>query len=131
MRFLRSRLNTMTDGHLSIPQFRIMMYLAEKPRSQSEICAFLAVKPPTLSRMLRGLLARGFVVRSVSDSDARHRLVRLSSKGGKHLNLYRGEVLSELRRRVRHLSTADSVQLKKSLTILQSILQAPHEGVQE
>lgn len=53
----------------------------EKTVSQSDLCHFLHVKPPTASVALQNLEAQGLIVRRKAEHDSRVTLVELSEKG--------------------------------------------------
>ena len=56
--------------------------------SQHELTGLRRVKPSTMNGVLDRLEEKGFVQRSVSGSDARRRLVTLTSKGAKQQALF-------------------------------------------
>lgn len=126
--FLRSRLNLMADGHMSIPQFRILMHLESLPAGQSELCAHLGVRAPTLSRMLRCLLKRGFVTRETSKTDGRLKLLKITRDGKKYLRAYRAEILKELNLRVRDLPAKKTKELVSGITALRELFATAENG---
>lgn len=66
---------------LSIPQWRLMAVLAEKPMTQQAIVARTAMDKVTVSRAAQGLLIRHLVVRTAHEVDGRSHILALSEQG--------------------------------------------------
>lgn len=66
---------------LSIPQWRLMAVLAEKPMTQQAIVARTAMDKVTVSRAAQGLLQRHLVTRSAHEVDGRSHILTLSEQG--------------------------------------------------
>jgi long-chain acyl-CoA synthetase len=58
-------------GDMTLPQFRVLGVVASSPERASRIAEIAAVSRPSLSGLLDGLVARGWVTRSVVDGDRR------------------------------------------------------------
>ena len=56
---------------LSLPQYRILMFLDEGAAVASKLADHLAVSRPTITAVVDGLVARGLVERSPEDRDRR------------------------------------------------------------
>jgi homoprotocatechuate degradation regulator HpaR len=66
---------------LTVQQWRVIRALAEgEPRTAGELAELCVLMPPSLSRILRSLTARGYLAR-VDDDDGRHHRVRLTPEG--------------------------------------------------
>lgn len=66
---------------LTVQQWRVIRVLAEgEPRTAGELSELCVLMPPSLSRILKALLAAGLIAR-VEDEDARRRRVELTPAG--------------------------------------------------
>ena len=66
---------------LTIPQWRLMAVLAEKPLTQQAIVARTAMDKVTVSRAAQGLVNRHLVGRAALEVDGRSHLLALTEKG--------------------------------------------------
>lgn len=66
---------------LSIPQWRLMAVLAEKPMTQQAIVARTAMDKVTVSRAAHGLVARHLVGRAAHEADGRSHILALTEQG--------------------------------------------------
>jgi long-chain acyl-CoA synthetase len=66
---------------LTLPQYRVMGILAEGAAAASGLADRLAVRPPSITAIIDGLVARGLVDRKQEESDRRRVAVRLTEEG--------------------------------------------------
>lgn len=66
---------------LTLPQYRVMGILVEGSAAASGLADRLAVRPPSITAIIDGLVARGLVDRKHEDSDRRRIAVRLTDEG--------------------------------------------------
>ena len=66
---------------LTLPQYRVMGILAEGSAAASGLADRLAVRPPSITAIIDGLVARGLVDRKQEDTDRRRVAVRLTDEG--------------------------------------------------
>ncbi|HEY1652648.1 MAG TPA: MarR family transcriptional regulator [Acidimicrobiales bacterium] len=66
---------------LTLPQFRVMGILAEGSSAASGLADRLAVRRPSITAIVDGLVARGLVDRRQEDSDRRRVSLRLTEDG--------------------------------------------------
>ena len=66
---------------LTLPQFRVLGILAEGSSAASGLADRLAVRRPSITAIVDGLVARGLVDRRQEDSDRRRVAVRLTTEG--------------------------------------------------
>jgi DNA-binding MarR family transcriptional regulator len=69
-----------TQG-LTIQKYRVLSYLAWRPASPSELADRLTVRPPVVTRLIDGLVLRGFVERHPNDADGRRSIQVLTQAG--------------------------------------------------
>lgn len=76
------------DSGIHRSQRKVLMFLSEstKPHSQKEIAERFDVSPACIARMLKGLVADGYVVRTGDKSDQRRYNVCISEKGLQLMN---------------------------------------------
>ena len=66
---------------LSMPQYRVLAILAGGSAAASGLAKSLDVRPPSVTALIDGLVARGLVDRRQEDSDRRKISVRLTAEG--------------------------------------------------
>ena len=66
---------------LTVPQFRVLGILAEGSSAASGLADRLAVRRPSITALVDGLVARGLVDRRPEDSDRRRDELRLTKDG--------------------------------------------------
>src|SRR6185312_2813762 len=73
---------TLAPYGLSQAQSEIVYYLLQQDaQTQAELGRKLKVAAPTVTKMIDGLIEKGFVVRNDDDADARRKHIRLTPKG--------------------------------------------------
>jgi len=70
---------------LSLPQYRLLFYMRLKPQRASELAAAVAVKRPTLTAIVDGLVDGGLMTRQSVESDRRGIRLELTEDGRKKL----------------------------------------------
>jgi long-chain acyl-CoA synthetase len=66
---------------LTLPQYRVLGILVEGSAASSGLADRLAVRPPSITAVIDGLVARGLVDRTQEDSDRRRITLRLTDEG--------------------------------------------------
>lgn len=66
---------------LTLPQFRVLGILAEGSSAASGLADRLAVRPPSITALIDGLVARGLVDRRQEEDDRRRVALRLTKEG--------------------------------------------------
>ena len=66
---------------LTIQKYRVLVHLSRGPASPSQVADRLSVRPPTVTRLVDGLVARGLVERRSDDTDGR-RSVHVLTRAG-------------------------------------------------
>lgn len=70
---------------LSLPQYRVLAFLARGPAAAAKLAERLTVSPPTLTGVVDGLVVQGLVERSRDDADRRRVHHTLTEEGAKAL----------------------------------------------
>jgi len=66
---------------LTIPQWRLMAVLAEKPMTQQQVVARTAMDKVTVSRAAHGLVTRHLLGRAAHEADGRSHILALTEQG--------------------------------------------------
>ena len=93
-----------------------------------EMAARMRVSPPAVSRMLRGLEAKGQIVRSVDRLDRRNILVALSPKGQAVCTQAKQMVQSKMDYLVQQMGAEQVRTLVRLLGQLNDLLEEPTQG---
>ncbi len=104
MRLMRSEMRSHRGGELSMPQFRTLGYLDRYPGSALlDVTAHIGLMPPSMSKLVDGLIARKLMSRHTSASDRRRLTLSLTAQGKatlqrarRHLRECLAEVLAGL-----------------------------------
>ena len=82
MRSIRSELRSHRTRDLSVPQFRILVYINKHPdASISDVAEHIGLTLPTLSKMIDLLVARQWVTRVPCSEDRRRMQLGLTERG--------------------------------------------------
>jgi DNA-binding MarR family transcriptional regulator len=96
----------LADVDLSLSQYRILGLLAEGSAMSSSLAERLAVRPPSVTAVIDGLVARGFVARTHSEDDRRRVSLELTDEGRSVLQSADDAVNERLRQIAECLPTA-------------------------
>ena len=87
MWFVRRHVRQNRTGGLTVPQFRALVLLDRHPDANlSLIAEHLGSSQPSASRLISGLVSRGYVTRSESPQDRRHLQLLLESRQTRRAN---------------------------------------------
>ncbi len=82
MRNIRSMIRSHRTPDLSVPQFRILLYISRHPdASLSEVAEYIGLTLPTLSKMVDLLVSREWVARNPCPEDRRRLQLGLTERG--------------------------------------------------
>lgn len=82
MRAIRAEMRSHRTPDLSVPQFRALLYLQRNPGAGlSAVADHLGLTPPSTSKLVDGLVARGLVERRPSPTDRRRVLLMVTPPG--------------------------------------------------
>ena len=70
-----------TEAELSLPQYRLLVFLSEASVAASALADKLAVSPPSVTALVDGLVARGLVERRPDATDRRRVTHVLTERG--------------------------------------------------
>jgi DNA-binding MarR family transcriptional regulator len=92
---------------LTIQKYRVLSYLAWRPASPSELADRLTVSPPVITRLVDGLVMRGFVERRPNDSDGRRSIQVLTRPGATALRRANAAIRASMASIEEHLSVEE------------------------
>ena len=71
----------LAEAELTLPQYRVLVFLAVRTRPATHVAALLGVSASTMTSVVDGLVARGLVSRSADPGDRRRVLLSLTPGG--------------------------------------------------
>jgi long-chain acyl-CoA synthetase len=102
---------------LTVPQFRVLGILAEGSSAASGLADRLAVRRPSITALVDGLVARGLVDRRQEDSDRRRVELRLTKDGERILAAADRAVDEYLESIAGHLPAKDEAMALRALEL--------------
>ena len=73
--------SALAEIELTLPQYRVLVFLAVRTRPATHVAALLGVSASTMTSVVDGLVARGLVTRSADPGDRRRVLLALTTEG--------------------------------------------------
>jgi DNA-binding MarR family transcriptional regulator len=119
MRVVRKHMRSHRTHGLSLPQFRAMCFLASTPAAKLlAVAEFLGASMPTTSRIISGLVSKGFVHRCEQFADRRCVDLALTARGRSVMEKARRATSRQL---AAELAALDHEQRKAVLLGMQSL----------
>jgi DNA-binding MarR family transcriptional regulator len=116
---IREELRRHRGSDLTIPQYRTLLFLQRNPGAAlRQLADHLGLTPPTVSKMITGLLGRGLIIRPGSTIDRRRVELRLTAHGNTHLDRVRSETIAHFAVRLERLPAGER---EKNLAALDSL----------
>jgi long-chain acyl-CoA synthetase len=119
---------------LTLPQYRVMGILAEGTAAASALADRLAVRRPSITALIDGLVARGLVDRRQEDADRRRVSLRLTPEGQRTLARADVAVDEYLVAIAGHLPDKDEAMALRSLELWARAMvesrQGPRQGAE-
>jgi DNA-binding MarR family transcriptional regulator len=120
MWFIRRQMRQHRTRGMSVPQFRTLVLLDRYPTaSLSVVAENLGATLPTASRMVSGLVTKGFVARKAHPTDRRQASLVLTAKGRSALNTARQATQDGMAREIARLSGAERAMITRAMGLLQ------------
>src|SRR5215510_7862447 len=109
---------------LSLPQYRLLALLVDGAAMSSTLAARLTVKPPTVTAVVDGLVARGLVTRQADPQDRRRLPLALTPEGNALLEQANASVGAALLDGLRLIGDNDAHAAVGGLDAWQKVLDA-------
>lgn len=123
MRFLREEMRSERGAGLSVPQFRVLAYLARTPgASLSALAGFIGISGPTASTMVGRLVRRGLVMRTGDPEERRRIMLTVTPAGSALLERSRARARARMTELLSALTEAQLASLAGGLVILEHAL---------
>jgi DNA-binding MarR family transcriptional regulator len=122
MRSIRSELRSHRTRDLSVPQFRILVYINNHPEASiSDVAEHIGLTLPTLSKMIDLLVARQWVTRVPCIEDRRRMQLGLTERGQAMLTQAAESTRANLARSFAGLTDDQLGLVIDSMRLLQSV----------
>jgi MarR family transcriptional regulator for hemolysin len=119
MRTIRSEMRSHRTPDLTVPQFRALMFLRRHAgASLSEAAEHMGLTPPSMSRIVDGLVVRQLVVRQTPPEDRRRVSLALTGSGQEMLQLARKATQACLAEALMTLSEAQRASIIEAMQML-------------
>jgi long-chain acyl-CoA synthetase len=102
---------------LSMPQYRVLAILAGGSSAASGLAKSLDVRPPSVTALIDGLVARGLVDRRQEDNDRRRVALRITDDGARLIVEADRAVEEQLAHIAGYLPSKDEVMALRSLDL--------------
>jgi DNA-binding MarR family transcriptional regulator len=121
MRTIREEMRKRHETDLSVPQFRALAYLGNNPNaSLSDVAEHVGSALPSMSKLVDGLVTRGYVSRRESPEDRRRVVLALTDGGANVLATARKGAQDQLGKVLRGLSTEELGTVARAMRILRA-----------
>jgi long-chain acyl-CoA synthetase len=113
---------------LTLPQYRVLAILADGTEAASGLAQRLAVRPPSITAIIDGLVTRGLVDRRQEDTDRRRVALRITDEGARVVAEADCAVEEQLASIAGHLSNKDRGTALRSLELWGRALASTREA---
>ncbi|MGA9756486.1 MAG: MarR family transcriptional regulator [Desulfobaccales bacterium] len=129
MRAIRTEMRSHRGSDLSVPQFRVLVFLnRHEGASLSDIAEHLGLTLPSMSKMIDGLVARNLVTRQMDLKDRRRVTLVLTALGRREMQSAYEASESRLAERLAVLTASDRRTIIKAMQVLESIFRSSREA---
>ena len=119
LRRVRTRDTESGVGPAQLSALSVLVFAG--PRSLGELAAAEQVRPPTMSRIVAGLMRAGLVRRHVTKEDRRRLRLEATAKGSELLWAARKRRVESLAATLRHLSADQVEQLRQAAELIDQL----------
>jgi DNA-binding MarR family transcriptional regulator len=113
---------------LSLPQYRLLMFVRRGPQRAAELAAQAAVRRPTLTALVDGLEKEGLLLRCAVEGDRRGIRLELTAKGSEMLDRAENHLCDLFSRMLKH---GDQDRVLGGLDELRVILDRFYRAMQD
>ncbi len=122
MRVIRAEFRGQRSADLSMPQFRALAFIdSNDGASLSSLAWHIGLTLPSMSKLIDGLVSRGFVSRDEHHADRRKLCLRLTASGKKELASAFDHTEAFLADQLSTLAKEDLTTLLRSMQILKDL----------
>jgi DNA-binding MarR family transcriptional regulator len=121
MRSMRAAVAQYVGSGTTLPQFRVFSHLNRGSQCLSDLAARQHVSLATMSKIVTGLVDRGYVERASEDRDRRYITLRLTSKGQHFFAKTNAHTHQTIVARIESLSSEERGRVVEGLRVLESV----------
>lgn len=88
------------DGGMSMPQYRLLLFLRRGPRRAGELAALAEVKKPTITPLIAAMEEQGWIARAADEADRRSARLTLTPAGEAAMDAMESRLSAVVRRSV-------------------------------
>ena len=126
MWFIRRHMRRERTRGLSVPQFRALVLLDRCPTASLLVVAeHLGSSQPSASRLISGLVSRGFVIRRQHVRDRRQLTLLLTPRGKSVLRAAREATQEAVARQIETLGEQERATVCAAMTMLRDLFELP------
>jgi long-chain acyl-CoA synthetase len=116
--------SALADADLTLPQYRVLVFLVARGRPATHVAALLGVTPSTVTSVVDGLVTRGLVQRSSDPADRRRVVLSLTAAGADTVRLGDEVVGAALDRLLARLEPDEAETALVGLELLNKAMEA-------
>ena len=129
LQFIRTQMRSKGNSDLSVPQFRALMLLHRRPgASLSAVAEFLGQSLPAASRLVEGMVRKGYVARRIPSGNRRMVSLALSAAGRRAARSAQQTAEERLANLLASLSARECAAIQRSLWTLRAKVQLEPVG---
>ncbi len=122
MRAIRAEFRSHRAADLTVPQFRVLVFLKNNPEvSLNEVTEHLGLTPPSTSKLIDGLVGRQLVLRHTCAEDRRKVNLTLTVRGASLLETSYQETRARFEERLAVLTEAERAVVVQAMQALHSV----------
>ncbi len=121
-RLMISELRREAGDDTTMPQFRVLSYLAEEPLTMSMIARRRRVSLQSAGELIQALVDRGWINRVPDPSDRRQTLLHLTDTGRQQYEQVNSRMLTHLIPLMENLTTEEMTAVEVALNALRRVL---------
>ena len=128
MRAIRAEMRSARAPDISVSQFRALAFINRREgASLSDVAEHIGVTPPSMSRMVDGLVARNLVKREAHPRDRRRLTLALTQRGRAMLKSARAATQSLLAARLATACASDRAAVAHAMAVLRPLFMSGNE----
>jgi DNA-binding MarR family transcriptional regulator len=120
--FIRQEMRRSRASDLTVPQFRSLIFIGRNPgTSLSGLASHIGQSPPSMSRLVDGLVSSGLVRRTPDPRDRRRVTLSLTTRGQAAMRRAREATQESIARRVSELSSVERASVMEAMRLLRHV----------
>lgn len=121
-RIVATEVRRETGEETTVPQFRVLSYLAAGPLTVSELARRRRVTLQSMGELVQALVARDWITRVPDPNDRRQQLLTLTEHGRRHYLRTKEQILAQITPLIAQLSPEELAAVQVALPALRRVL---------